>query len=141
MLGLSERLQSSPLDLPRPYRRMVTLGSALVASPAAILFDEPTSGLDQLMIDRVARAIHEYNRNGGTSIIVSHNYGFVMDVADELIVLDEGKVMREASKKVMADVLPKGSALIPDLTRLIGWQDTILTEDQLIDAISAAGKA
>ena len=98
-LGFRDLLDTSPADLPRPLRRMVTLGAALVANPPVLLLDEPTVDLDEELIRRVVQVILRYRDAGGTVVLVSHDYDFVGNVCDEVLLLERGTLSRKASRR------------------------------------------
>lgn len=108
-LGLASHLDASPLDLPRAFRRLVTLGSALVASPRLLLLDEPTGGLDEMLAKRLIRLFQDYLTAGGTIVMVSHDYDFVAELADDVLVLEGGKIESVGSREGGFDVWPGNS--------------------------------
>jgi ABC-type branched-subunit amino acid transport system ATPase component len=64
-----------------------------MAEPEIMLLDEPSGGLNPIMIDRLAGYIRDLNQLGVTFLIVEHNMGFVMRLADQVIVLHHGAVI------------------------------------------------
>ena len=63
--------------------------------PKIMLFDEPTSALDPEMIKEVLDVMHELASTGMTMIVVSHEMGFAREVADRVIMSDEGTIVEE----------------------------------------------
>jgi len=118
--GVSALLDASPTELPRPLRRLVTLGAALVAAPPVILLDEPTVDLDEDLIRRVSEAIRRYCREGGTVILVSHDYDFVGNVSDEVLLLEDGSFSRTAKR---AERSPWPTRPEPCATQVARWVD------------------
>jgi energy-coupling factor transport system ATP-binding protein len=80
-LGLELFLDRSPFDLPRPYRRLVCLASALAAETPVLLLDEPTAGLDENQIDALVGALDMFRPTGSALAFVSHDSDFVSRVA------------------------------------------------------------
>jgi ABC-type branched-subunit amino acid transport system ATPase component len=74
-------------------QKLLELAAALMAEPEIMLLDEPSGGLNPIMIDRLAGYIRDLNRLGVTFLIVEHNMGFVMRLADEVVVLHRGSVI------------------------------------------------
>ncbi len=73
-------------------RQRLALARTLAYNPPAILYDEPTSGLDPLTGRQVAELIREtHEMYGKTSVIVTHDYGSLMPVADRIFLLDPVK--------------------------------------------------
>lgn len=92
VLGIDDYLSTSPLSLPRPFQRLVAMGSAFVADPKIILLDEPTAGLDNRLAEKVEKMIGLYNSDGGTTLMISHDYNFVCETSENIIVMDNGLV-------------------------------------------------
>lgn len=91
-LGLTPYLGSTVSDLPRPIRRLVTLGSSLVANARVLLLDEPTADLDDRQCRRAGFAIDAYLEGGGSAIMVSHDMSFVERQASRRIIVESGKL-------------------------------------------------
>ena len=64
-----------------------------------MLFDEPTSALDPEMIKEVLDAMVDLAKAGMTMIVVTHEMGFAKEVADNMIFMDEGKIIERAKTK------------------------------------------
>jgi ABC-type polar amino acid transport system ATPase subunit len=60
-----------------------------------MLFDEPTSALDPELVGEVLAVIKTLASEGMTMIVVSHELGFARDVADEVLFMDEGRVIEQ----------------------------------------------
>ncbi len=93
MLMLSEVLDQAPVDLPRPLRRLVTLGSCFVARAPLLLLDEPTAGLDHRQKHRVGLALNDYLTKGGTAVVVSHDSDFIMQNCSHAFLMERGRVV------------------------------------------------
>ena len=61
-----------------------------------MLFDEPTSALDPEMIGEVLNVMKELARDGMTMIVVSHEMGFASEVANRVVMMDDGRIIEEA---------------------------------------------
>ena len=70
-----------------------------------MLFDEPTSALDPEMIKEVLDAMVDLAKAGMTMIVVTHEMGFAKEVADNMIFMDEGKIVEKAKKKNFSKIL------------------------------------
>ena len=64
-----------------------------------MLFDEPTSALDPEMIAEVLDVIIDLAEDGMTMVCVTHEMGFAKEVADNMIFMDEGKIVEKAKTK------------------------------------------
>ena len=62
-----------------------------------MLFDEPTSSLDPEMVKEVLDVIRQLAKEDMTMVIVTHEMNFAKEVADQIIFMDEGKIIESAS--------------------------------------------
>lgn len=78
-------------SLPYGLRKRVDLGRALVQEPRLLLLDEPMAGMNLEEKEDMARFILDiHDLTGMTIVLVEHDMGVVMDIADKLVVLDFG---------------------------------------------------
>lgn len=90
-LDLSEREYHKPLELSAGERQRTAIARALLNRPRIILADEPTGNLDPENADQILRYLAEFNRSGGTVIVVTH--GMAADqFADRIIHLRKGRI-------------------------------------------------
>jgi general L-amino acid transport system ATP-binding protein len=68
---------------------------ALAIQPKIMSFDEPTSALDPEMIEEVLEVMRELAASIITMIVITHEMGFGREVADRMIMFDEGDVVEE----------------------------------------------
>ena len=109
-LGLTEVADTHPYDLPPPLRKLVALAGVLAMEPAVLVLDEPTAGLDRAGRDRVIAALRRRVEAGVTALVVSHDVGFVAEVADRVVVMREGGVAADAAARTL---LTDAAALAP----------------------------
>jgi branched-chain amino acid transport system ATP-binding protein len=77
--------------LPYGLRKRVELGRALAMEPRVLLLDEPMTGMNQEEKEDMARFILDiHERHGKTILLIEHDMGLVMDIADRVVVLDFG---------------------------------------------------
>ena len=80
--------------LPYGIKKRVELGRALAMEPKLLLLDEPVSGMNVEETEDMARFILDIREELGVSmILVEHDMGVVMDLADRVLVLDFGEVI------------------------------------------------
>ncbi len=96
-VGLAAKVDTYPVQLSGGQQQRVAIARALAMKPALILFDEPTSALDPEMIGEVLDVMRELAREGMTMIIVSHEMGFAREVADRVVMMDEGIILEEGT--------------------------------------------
>jgi len=82
--------------LPHGLRKRVELGRALAMEPRLLLLDEPMTGMNQEEKEDMARFILDvHERQGTTILLIEHDMGLVMDIADRVVVLDFGAKIAE----------------------------------------------
>ncbi len=94
-LGLLGKWESMASQLPYGKQKLLELGRALAMKPELLLLDEPASGLTHTEIEQLSRQISKIRQEGVTLFIVEHRMGLVMEIADEIAVLNHGKLIAE----------------------------------------------
>jgi polar amino acid transport system ATP-binding protein len=94
-VGLEDKAEAYPAELSGGQQQRVSIARALVMNPKLILFDEPTSALDPELIGEVLKVMMDLAKGGMTMLVVSHEIGFSRAVADEILFLDEGKIIEK----------------------------------------------
>jgi branched-chain amino acid transport system permease protein len=92
-LGLSSHLDRPAGSLSGGQRRLMEIARALMARPRLLLMDEPTAGVFPETSQLIARRVREIAANGVTVLLIAHNMAFLSWVADEVVVMAEGKVL------------------------------------------------
>ena len=95
-VGIPEQADKYPSELSGGQQQRVAIARALAMQPKVMLFDEPTSALDPEMINEVLDAMRELAYSGMTMMIVTHEIGFAREVADRIIMMDEGRIVEES---------------------------------------------
>ncbi len=95
-VGLAEKADSYPAQLSGGQQQRVAIARALAMRPSLMLFDEATSALDPEMIGEVLEVMKELARDGMTMIAVTHEMGFAREVADRVVMMDEGRIIEDA---------------------------------------------
>ena len=96
-VGLANKASAYPAQLSGGQQQRVAIARALAMRPALMLFDEPTSALDPEMIGEVLEVMKELAREGMTMIVVTHEMGFAREVADRVVMMDEGQIIEEGT--------------------------------------------
>ncbi len=94
-----DQAQKYPGQLSGGQQQRVAIARALCMKPKIMLFDEPTSALDPEMIKEVLDVMVNLAKQGMTMIVVTHEMGFAKEVADQMIFMDEGKIVEKADTK------------------------------------------
>jgi len=96
-VGLAAKETVYPNQLSGGQQQRIAIARALAMRPALMLFDEPTSALDPEMIGEVLEVMKELAREGMTMIVVSHEMGFAREVANRVVMMDDGVVVEEGA--------------------------------------------
>ncbi|MDY7108513.1 MAG: ABC transporter ATP-binding protein, partial [Planctomycetota bacterium] len=93
LVGLSEVEEKMPAELSGGQQKRVALARAIVLEPKVILYDEPTTGLDPIRADVINELILKLRRElNATSIVVTHDLTSAFKVADEMVMLYDGRI-------------------------------------------------
>ncbi len=82
-----------PAQLSGGQKQRVAIARALAMDPVIILYDEPTSALDPQLVGEVLRVMEELARKGVTGLVVTHEIGFALEVADEILFMYGGRIL------------------------------------------------
>ena len=155
VVGLDESfMDKSPFDLSGGQMRRVAIAGVLVMKPSVLVLDEPTAGLDpkgQLEMMDLFNRLHK--EEGITIVLVTHQMEDVAIYADNMIVLDAGRVVDEGSPRsvfrnqkwlqsIQLDV-PQTVEFANSIAQKRGWEveKLPLTLDELADGIIRRLKA
>ena len=72
-----------------------------------ILFDEPTSALDPELVGEVLAVIKDLASTGTTLVVVTHEIGFAREVADQVVFLDEGRIVEQGTAARRSSTTPR----------------------------------
>jgi len=94
-LGLGERMDHRPADLSGGEQQRVAIARALVSRPDLLFADEPTGNLDQENSARISELLAEFNREGLTVVMVTHDRSLAGNSARRILELEYGRVVDE----------------------------------------------
>jgi polar amino acid transport system permease protein len=92
-VGLAARMSHRPIDLSGGQQQRVAIARALALKPELMLFDEVTSALDPELVKGVLNLMASLGKSGMTMVVVTHEMNFARRVADQVVFMDEGKVV------------------------------------------------
>jgi len=92
-VGIHAKADSFPAQLSGGQQQRVAIARALAMDPKVMLFDEPTSALDPEMVGEVLEVMKTLAKEGMTMVVVTHEMGFAREVADQVVFMDEGKIV------------------------------------------------
>jgi ABC-type polar amino acid transport system ATPase subunit len=94
-VGLPEKARSYPHELSGGQQQRIAIARALMMRPHVMLFDEVTSALDPELVGEVLVVMRDLARDGMTMLVVTHEMQFARDVGDQLIFMDDGKIVEQ----------------------------------------------
>ena len=102
-VGLADKHHAYPDELSGGQQQRVAIARALALKPEILLLDEVTSALDPELVNEVLDTIRGLAAEGMTMLIVSHEMGFVREVASKVVMMDKGQVVEEGPPQQIFD--------------------------------------
>ena len=96
-VDMEDKAEAYPANLSGGQQQRIAIARSLAMEPDYMMFDEPTSALDPEMIKEVLDVMIELVKAGMTMLCVTHEMGFAREVADEIIFMDEGKIVERGT--------------------------------------------
>ncbi|HLC84842.1 MAG TPA: ABC transporter ATP-binding protein [Candidatus Nanoarchaeia archaeon] len=104
LVGLKKPLNTVAIELSYGQRKLLDLAVALAKPHSVIMLDEPVAGVNPQLRKDIKEVLRKLNKQGETILVIEHDMNFVMDLAEHIIVMDEGKVLVEGTpEKVRKD--------------------------------------
>jgi len=103
LVGITEKAENFPHQLSGGQQQRVAIARALAMKPKIMLFDEPTSALDPEMIKEVLDVMLDLVNLGMTMVVVTHEMGFARAAADEVIFMDDGRIVEQCEPELLFD--------------------------------------
>lgn len=100
-VGLADRAHQLAGVLPLGLKRLLEIARALASEPQLLLLDEPASGLDQVETERLGEMILTLRDRGLTILLVEHDMSLTMEVAEEIVVLNYGRLLAEGPPRAI----------------------------------------
>lgn len=129
-------LDAYPFELSGGQRQRVMISMAMALNPGLLIADEPTTALDVTTQAQILRLIRDLQDEFGTAVLfITHDFGVVAQIADDVVVLRHGEVVEQGSadrllRNAQHDYTRELIAAIPDWNPRIG----LYAEAPLIDA-------
>ena len=97
-VGLADKKDNFPNELSGGQKQRVAIARGLALEPDILLFDEPTSALDPELVKEVLDIIRKLKKERKmTMLIVSHEMKFVREISEEVIVMENGKILEKGT--------------------------------------------
>jgi polar amino acid transport system ATP-binding protein len=95
-VGLERQAHQSPDQLSGGQKQRVAIARALAMNPKVMLFDEVTSALDPELVGEVLNVLRKLaTESDMTMLIVTHEMGFAREIADRVLMFDQGRIVEE----------------------------------------------
>lgn len=94
-LDLKSESTSYPDQLSGGQKQRVAIARSLAMNPKVLCFDEPTSALDRENINKVEEIIKSFKNQNIAILIITHDEDFSKKVADKIIYIEDGKILKE----------------------------------------------
>ena len=102
-VGLSDKFNAYPDELSGGQQQRVAIARALALHPEILFLDEVTAALDPELVKEVLDTVRILAKDGMTMIIISHEMGFVREVASKVVLLDEGQAIECGTPEELFD--------------------------------------
>lgn len=121
LVGLDESFfKKSPFDLSGGEKRRVAIAGVLALKPDILVLDEPTAGLDPKGTRELLKLIKELNKKGTTIILVTHDINIVYQFASDVIVMDNGRVVKTSTPgELFSEDVEKYSLETPMIQKVV----------------------
>lgn len=106
LVGYRKNLDVRPARLSMGEQKLIAFARAMLCNPTLLFLDEWTESLDETASDRLIDIVRKKQREGTTILFVSHDMRIIIDLADYVIVIDDGRVTVKALKdNIISDLL------------------------------------
>jgi ABC-type branched-subunit amino acid transport system ATPase component/ABC-type branched-subunit amino acid transport system permease subunit len=100
-VGLGKEIDQLAGSLSLGQQRIVEIARALCVDPMLLLLDEPAAGLRHMEKQQLASLLRQLRDSGMSVLLVEHDMGFVMNLADRVVVLDFGTKIAEGTPQAI----------------------------------------
>ncbi|MFW6313717.1 MAG: ABC transporter ATP-binding protein [Spirochaetota bacterium] len=130
-LGATARLTLRPSQVSAGERKIVSFMRAIIGDPRLIFMDEPTTSVDTERVDLLIRKLRELKQRRRTIIAVTHNARIASQIADHLVVMKKGRILRSGTlrevsrsgdpevERILTDVLSETATYDGDILELL----------------------
>ena len=91
-------------DLSGGQQQQLAIARALISKPKMLLMDEPTEGIQPNIIQQIGEVIKYLKSDQGMTIfLVEQYFDFAEDIADEVVIIERGKIIKSGNAKILKD--------------------------------------
>ena len=118
-VGMFELRKRSPFELSYGQKRRVAIAGVLAMEPRILILDEPMAFLDPRSRDELQVLLDELNRRKMTILVTTHDVDFAAEWADQVILLQRGKILASGSTDLLFDdeLIERADLHLPRLAR------------------------
>ncbi len=132
-LGLDGLRGRSLFELSGGEKQRIACGSVAVMHPDTVVLDEPSSNLDRESIKKLREILCRWKNEGKTVVIAEHRLYFLKDLADRLLIMKNGRIVKEFTRDEI-------EALSPEEVRRLGLRPLKENENDLRDLAAPFNK-
>lgn len=101
ILSLESSKKKMIRELSKGMKQKVLLGGALIHNPSLLILDEPLDGIDPPSRVIIKNILRQFNENGVTIFVSSHDFSLINDISSDIVVINQGKIAFNDSVKNM----------------------------------------
>jgi len=98
-VGLRHKAFTETESLSGGEKKRLCVAASIAHRPPLLIFDEPTANLDPRGVSRAVRYVREFVARGHAVIVIEHKARYFIDLADRILVLDEGRVAARFTRR------------------------------------------
>lgn len=116
---LADKADFYPFQLSGGQQQRIGIARALAIEPQLVLFDEPTSALDPELVQGMLALMKSLASEGWTMVIVTHEIQFAREVADQVILMGNGKIIEQGTPEQLFEYStnPRTNAFLRSIRR------------------------
>ena len=93
-----EKFRKNPAgDLSFGQKRLIELIRAMINPHSILMLDEPVAGVNPKLREKISKILLKFKEEGETSLLIEHDIGFTLNIADKVIVMEKGTVIAEGT--------------------------------------------
>ena len=114
----------SPIHLSAGEKRRVAIAGVLAMKPDVLVLDEPTVGLDYRGSKAVLGALREFQAQGKSLLLISHDLDLVVSLVERIVLINDGRIVYDGPKRDLLrneQILVSAGMVLPRTQRFVSW--------------------